>query len=544
MKRPHISRILLILVCAQFIITIDTTFMNVSLSQLVIDLDTNVTGVQNAITMYALVMAALMIPGAKFGDIIGRKRAFISGLLVYACGTTLTSLAGSLPMFMLGWSFLEGVGAALMLPAMMSLIADNFASGEPRAKAYATFAAAAGAAAALGPIVGGFFTSYLSWRLAFGSELLVALFILSQRHLIREQQLAGPKAKFDWPGFGLSAAGLTLLVQGIVLASSYGLLQARQSFSLAGLTLEAGSLSPTIILTAAGLLVLGIFGLIERHRSTSGKPTLLDTGLLSTRTIRAGSIVQMTQALVLTALIFALSLYVQMELGYDAIRSGFTLLPLSIGLLAFSAVAAKVLSRRYAPKAVMTGGFIAIVSGTLLMGLLARDATSGWDFLAGLLLIGCGVGCVVSQNQNLMISSVPSAKTNETSGLINTFQNVGTSLGTAIAGAVIIAVLIMDATSAIQASAVFSDADKVKLEQTIVTKAQVVSDQQLRQATSRLPASQQAEILRINAQARERALTVVYVVIGAAGLLGVIAAVRLPHTAPLAVAKPAVSGAA
>lgn len=542
MGTNRISRILLVLVCAQFIITIDTTFMNVSLSQLVIDLDTTVTGVQNAITLYALVMAALMIPGAKFGDIIGRKRAFILGLLIYACGTTLTSLSGSLTTFMIGWSFLEGIGAALMLPAMMSLIADNFADGPARAKAYATFAAAAGAAAALGPIVGGLFTSFLSWRLAFASELLVAIFILSQRRLIREQALTGPKPHFDWAGFGLSASGLVIIVQGIVMASTYGLAKARQDYSFAGWTLSAGGISPTVIFVGIGLLVMAGFIAVESRRFARGKSTLLDVKLLRKRVITAGSITQMIQALVLTALIFALSLYVQMELGYNAIQSGLTLLPLSIGLLVLSAVAARVLSKKFPPKSVMLGGFGLIVLGTVLMGLIARDAESGWNFLVGLLVIGSGVGCIVSQNQNLMVSSVPPASTNETSGLINTFQNVGTSLGTSIAGAVILAIYISVATSAIQTSNVFSDSDKTTLNQAVNTKAQIVSNEQLTEATSQLPANKQSEIVSINAEARQRGLTAVYFAIGFVGIAGIASAASLPKTKPLALSKPSEVG--
>src|SRR5882724_11257813 len=264
MSGKLISRTLLVLVSAQFIITIDTTFMNVSLSTLVVDLHTTVTGVQGAITLYALVMAALMIPGAKFGDIIGRKRAFITGLIIYAFGTTITSLAPSLPIFIFGWSILEGIGAAIMLPAMMSLIADNFEAGPSRSKAYATFAATAGVAAALGPIVGGLFTTYLSWRLAFASELLVAVFIFTQRHTLQEQALPGATPKFDWLGFAFSATGLITVVQGIILASDYGIFIARKAYVVAGYTLlQAGGTSPTIIFVLVGLSILTFFYIIE-----------------------------------------------------------------------------------------------------------------------------------------------------------------------------------------------------------------------------------------------------------------------------------------
>jgi MFS family permease len=534
MPKNLISRVLLVLVCAQFIIVIDTTFMNVSLSTLVVDLHTTVTGVQSAITMYALVMAALMIPGAKFGDIIGRKRAFITGLLIYACGTTITSLSQNLTQFMVGWSFLEGMGSALMLPAMMSLIADNFKVGAPRAKAYAVFGATAGIAAAIGPIVGGLFTTYLSWRLAFASELLVAVFIFSQRKILKEQPLIGRKPRFDWLGFGLSASGLVIMVQGIILGSTYGLIKARTDYSLAGLTLKAGGISPTVLFVAIGLAILALFFIVQTRRANRQKDTLLDINLLQIRTINSGSVAQLAQALVLTGTIFALSLYVQMQLNYNAIESGIVLLPLSVGILLLSGVSAKVLSRQYSPKSIMLSGFGMVVLGDLAMGLTARNATSGWDFMIGLFLIGAGVGCVVSQNQNLMISSVSPSQTNETSGIINTFQNIGSSLGTSIAGAVIIAVFISVATGLVNDSSSFTTSQQSRLDSAIVSKAQIVSNAQLEKATDSLPSKAQTEIIDINDQARQKSLSAVYFVIGAGGLIGVGAVLRLQKTAPLA----------
>jgi MFS family permease len=535
-----ISRTLLVLVLAQFIITIDTTFMNVSLSTLVVDLDTTVTGVQSAITLYALVMAAFMIPGAKFGDIIGRKRAFIIGLIIYAFGTTITSLSSSLPVFIFGWSILEGLGAALMLPAMMSLIADNFAKGPARTKAYATFAATAGVAAALGPIVGGLFTTYLSWRLAFGSELIVAIYIFTQQHILHEQPLSGTKPKFDWLGFVFAATGLVTVVEGIILASTYGILKARKAFVVAGHTLlQAGGVSPTVVFVLVGLSILLVFFLIESYRLEHGKSTLLNIKLLKIRTVSAGSTILLMQMLILTGVIFALSLYVQMELNYSAILSGLTLLPLSFGVLIFSVVAGRFLGSRYSPKGIMLTGFVLILLGVVAMGLTARNATAGIDFAIGLAFIGAGIGFVVSQDQNLIISSVSAKYTNETAGVANTFQNIGSSLGTSLAGAIILAVFISVATSLVDSSAVFTSSQKSSLDQAITNNAQIVSNQQLTKATASLSPTLQENVLQINQQARQRALTVVYFALGTVGLVGVVAVLRLPRTEPMAKAHQA-----
>lgn len=527
--------VLPILVCAQFIITIDTTFMNVSISTLVQDLHTTVTGVQSAIAFYALVMAAFMIAGAKFGDIIGRKRAFIIGLCIYGVGTTITSLAWSLPVFVVGWSFLEGLGAALMLPAMLSLIADNFSEGKARASAYATFAGTAGLAAAIGPVVGGLFTTYLSWRLAFASELIAVFYILFGRKAIHEQKLTGPRPHFDLTGFCLSAAGLVTLVLGIVLASSYGIVRARIPFTIGGKTLiQAGGVSPTIILALIGIGILCIFAAVEFRRQRDAKSTLLDVNLLKLHVISAGSTIVLVQQLVLTGVIFALSLYVQMNLGYDAIKSGLTLLPLSCGVVLFAAIAGRNFSKRFSPKGIMTSGFVLILIGVIVMGVEARNAMSGFEFAIGLASIGSGIGLIVSQAQNLMLSSVPASSTNETAGIINTFLNTGSALGTSIAGALILVVFISVANTQINASGAFTPSQKSSLNQAVTANAQIVSNQQLTAKTNQLPKTEQQALLDINQQARQRSLTTVYYALGVIGLSGLVATLFLPHTTPLA----------
>ncbi|WEO75943.1 MFS transporter [Cryobacterium sp. SO2] len=528
------GRVLVVILLAQFIIVVDSTFMNVSISTLVADFDTTVTGIQNAITLYTLVMAAFMIAGAKVGDIIGRKRAFVIGLSVYSVGTTITALSPSLGFFILGWSILEGLGAAMMLPAMMSLIVSNFAAGPARAQAYAGFAAIAGIAAGIGPIIGGLFTTYLSWRLAFASELLVALYIFTQLKIIADAPFVGRKPRFDVTGFLLSAAGLILVVLGIVMASAYGLFTARTDVVVAGqVVLTAGQVSPTVILVVIGLLFLIAFVLVERRRDRHHHDTLLDLRLFGIRAVSAGSSVQLLQYLVLTGAIFALSLYVQMELNYSAIQSGLTLLPLSLAVLLSAAVSARMFSKRFAPRSVILTGFVIIVLGALAMGLLARDATSGADFIVGLALIGFGAGTIASQNQNLIMSSVKPKRSNETSGVINTSQNIGASLGTSLAGALILSVFVFTATSLIDDSPEFTSTEQSQLQAAVTEKAQIVSDAQLSTAVAEFPAEQQAAIVDINAQARQTSLTVVYAGLALAGLLGFGAALRLPRTPPL-----------
>jgi MFS family permease len=528
------GRVLVVILLAQFIIVVDSTFMNVSISTLVADFDTTVTGIQNAITLYTLVMAAFMIAGAKVGDIIGRKRAFVIGLGVYSVGTTLTAVSPTLGFFILGWSVLEGLGAAVMLPAMMSLIVSNFAAGPARAKAYAGFAAIAGIAAGIGPIIGGIFTTYLSWRFAFASELLVALFIFSQLKIVADAPFVGRKPRFDRTGFALSATGLILVVLGIVMASAYGLFTTRTDVIIAGqIVSSAGQISPTVVLVAIGLAFLIVFILVERARDRHHRDTLLDLRLFSIRAVSAGSVVQLLQYLVLTGAIFALSLYVQMELNYSAIQSGVTVLPLSLAVLLAAAVSGRVFSRRFTPRSVILAGFVITVVGASAMGLLARNATSGAEFIVGLALIGFGVGTIASQNQNLIMSSVEPQRSNETSGVINTSQNIGASLGTSLAGALILSVFVITATSLIDESPAFTSSQQTQLDAAVTSKAQIVSNAQLTRAIADYPAEEQSAMLDINAQSRQTALTVVYAGLAVAGLAGFGAALRLPKTPPL-----------
>jgi MFS family permease len=534
------GRVLVVILLAQFIIVVDSTFMNVSIATLVEDFDTTVTGIQNAITLYTLVMAAFMIAGAKVGDIIGRKRAFTIGLCIYSVGTTLTALSPTLGFFLLGWSVLEGLGAAVMLPAMMSLIVSNFTAGPARAKAYAGFAAIAGIAAGIGPIIGGLFTTYLSWRLAFASELLIALFIFSRLRIIADAPFIGRKPRFDWPGFLLSATGLILMVLGIVMASAYGLLTTRTDVVVAGQTLlSAGQVSPTVILVMTGLVLLFLFIVVERRRDRHHRDTLLDLQLFGNRAVSAGSAVQLMQYLLLTGAIFALSLYVQMELNYSAIESGITVLPLSLSVLLAAMVSGRVFSKRFAPRTVILAGFLITVLGAVSMGLLARDATSGAQFIVGLALIGFGVGTIASQNQNLIMSSVQPQRSNETSGVINTAQNIGASLGTSLAGALILSVFVFTAANLIDDSADFTAAEQSQLNTAVTEKAQILSDTQLTEAIADLPDDQESAVLDINAQARQTSLTVVYAGLALAGLIGLGAALRLPRTPPLSTGRPA-----
>ena len=531
---PNKTLFLVVVALAQFIIIVDSTFMSVSISTLVVDLNTSVTAVQTAIALYTLVMASLMIAGAKIGDIFGRRKIFFVGLTIYATGTLIASLSPNIVTFILGWSFMEGIGAALMLPAMVALIAGNYPAGIERTKAYAVLAMVGSSAAAIGPIVGGIFTTYLSWRLAFFSELFVVAFIVLNRQIIKDAIYQGKAPSFDFKGFILTVTGFVSLVGGIILASYYGILYARTDVVVAGQTIiTAGQLSPTVWLVLTGLSILTIFYFYEKSRLDKKLSVLIDVRLFTQRIVLAGSFTMFAQYLATASIIYSLALYLQMGLGYNAIQNGLTLLPLSIAVVIAALFGSKVLASRIAPRWVVMAGFGFMTLGAASMGLTARNATSGIDFALGIFLIGLGVGLIASQNQNLVISSVPNKFSSEISGVLNTCLNIGSSMGTALAGAIIITSFIFNFTTQVDGSTAFTDGQKTQINTTVNQQAQIVSNAAFESLVVTVPQPQQTDLVNINSQARQTALTRIYVVIGGIGIMGILASLLIPKTKPL-----------
>lgn len=531
---PNKTLFLVVVALAQFIIIVDSTFMSVSISTLVIDLNTSVTAVQTAIALYTLVMASLMIAGAKIGDIFGRRKIFFVGLTIYATGTLIASLSPNIMTFILGWSFMEGIGAALMLPAMVALIAGNYPAGKERTKAYAVLAMVGSSAAAIGPIVGGIFTTYLSWRLAFFSELFVVAFIVLNRHIIKDAIYQGKAPSFDFKGFILTVTGFVSLVGGIILASYYGILYARTDVVVAGQAIiTEGQLSPTVWLVLTGLSILTIFYFYEKSRLDKKLSVLIDVRLFAQRVVVAGSFTMFAQYLATASIIYSLALYLQMGLGYNAIQNGLTLLPLSIAVVIAALFGSKVLASRIAPRWVVMAGFGFMTLGAASMGLTARNATSGIDFALGIFLIGLGVGLIASQNQNLVISSVPNKFSSEISGVLNTCLNIGSSMGTALAGAIIITSFIFNFTTQVDNSTAFTDGQKTQINTAVNQQAQIVSNTAFESLVVTVPQPQQTDLVNINSQARQTALTRIYIVIGCIGIMGILASLLIPKTKPL-----------
>jgi MFS family permease len=411
---------------------LDSSVMNVSIATVAKDVGTTVSGIQGAITAYTLVMACLMITGAKIGALIGRKRAFAIGCVIYGCGSLTTSLAQSLPVLLFGWSFLEGVGAALILPAIVALVASNFAQRE-RPRAYGLVASAGAIAVAAGPLIGGLFTTYASWRWVFISEDLIIVGILALARRM-EDSPPGRRVRLDYVGTALSAAGLSLIVLAVLKSGEWGFIQPKSSAP------TWLGLSPALWLLLGGGTVIWGFQWWERRVVAHGGEPLVQPGFLRNARLRAGLTAFGFQYLLQAGLFFTIPLYLSIALGLSAIATGVRLLPLSITLLLAAAGIPKVFPNAPPRRVVRIGFFALFLALVVMVG--ALDAGSGPEIVTvPMLLAGLGVGALASQLGSVTVSSVPDEQTGEVGGLQNTITNLGASIGTALAGAILISAL-------------------------------------------------------------------------------------------------------
>src|SRR3954451_11596199 len=408
--------VLAVLAAAQFLMVLDQAVMNVAISQLVEDFDTTVTTIQAVIALYALVMAGLMLTGGKLGDIFGRRRVFAIGLVIYGIGSGLTAASWNVPSLMFGWSILEGIGAALVLPAMVALVAGTY-RGSDRAVAYGVLGGVAGAGIAVGPILGGWATTDFTWRLVFVGEVIVAIGILLGTRLMAQPERAPGKPTLDWVGSVLSAVGLAVLVFGVLQASNWGWLQPRSS------PLEPFGFSLTPFVIAAGGLILAGFVAWERRREEHGLEPLVHLPLLRIPQLRGGVAMFLAQNLILMGVFFTIPLFLQVVQGLDALETGVRMLPASAGLF-FAAIAGSALAKRFAPRPlVRTGLAIVFVSILMLMATIEPELDNA-SFLLAMGVLGIGMGLIVSQLGNVVQSAVGDEDRSEAGGLQSTSQQL------------------------------------------------------------------------------------------------------------------------
>ena len=406
------------LALAQFICSFAGSNMNVMINDMSTDLHTTVHGIQLAITAFLLVMAALMIPGGKLTDRYGRKRCFLVGLAIYGVGAVLSAVAPGLGLLIVGNSILEGVGTALLIPPVYILTTLLFTDLTARAKAFGVIMAAGGVGAAAGPLIGGLITSAISWRAAFGFQALVIVVIIVLSTRITDPLPPDPSLSFDVWGAVLSAVGLLLVVLGILAAST--------------------NLWLTLGLMLGGALVLAWFMLWVRAQERTGRQPLISSSLFRVRVSNLGLVTQNLQWLILIGGSFTVAAYLQVVRHYDAIQTGIIFTPATIGVLVAS-LRAEPLSKRWSQRTLIMAGFTVTIAGIGVLIGMVSGYPGPWAFAPGLLLIGVGVGLMLTPSVNLVQSAFPEERQGEISGLSRSVSNLGSSFGTAIAGTILVA---------------------------------------------------------------------------------------------------------
>jgi EmrB/QacA subfamily drug resistance transporter len=505
-------RLAILLAMAMFVLVVDTSLMNVSISAVVRDLDTTVSGVQSAIALEALVSAAFILIGSKVGDLIGRKRAYVLGLLGYAVGALAMTLAQDLRAIIVFWALVGGIGASLLLPSMQSLIHGNF-QGAAQTKAYALVGAAAAIAAAVGPLLGGFITTYLSWRVGFLLEVLIIGVVLSGIRLVRDAPYTGPR-RVDLVGAALSVLGMGGIVLGILVWQ------------------EGGERVLALIVTGAIAMAALIWWLGRRKRE--GKPALLDPGLFSSKHFRLGITQQMLQQIALGGTMIALPIYLQMVLEYNALLSGLSIAPLSLSMFGMAVLAGRRAGNRR-PSSIIRLGFLLLSVGMLLLLPIVPRADSGWWLLVPLLIAGSGLGLLVSQLNNYTLAPISEERVSEAAGVNSAGGSFGLSFGLAFAGAIMLATLSITFTDMAKNSTVLPPAQQQQVAQALEDDAELMSNTQLDQQLEGQPEPIQDEIIRINTDARPLALQVallVPILASLAGLLNSFRMMRLPDLKP------------
>jgi MFS family permease len=492
------------LAAAMFVFVIDTSFMNVSISAVVHDLDTTVSGVQAAVAIEALVSASFILISSKIGDLFGRKRAYVVGLLFYILGAIAMVFAQGLAAIIVFWAVIGGLGASLYLPAMQSLIHGNF-EGKERARVFALVGAAGAIAAAIGPLIGGLVTTLLSWRVGFLVEALIIVAVLIGSRGIRDVPYTGDRS-VDIVGAFLSVIGMGGLVVGVLVWQ------------------EGGE-------SVAALLVIGLAamsGLVYwlRRRKRGAKAALLDPDLFRSKPYRLGVFQIFLQQVALGGMLIALPIYLQLVWGYNALEAGVTLAPLSLTMFGIALLAGRRAGKRR-PASIVRAGFLLLLVSLALLIALVPTADSGWTLAIPLALAGAGLGLLASQLNNYALAPISEERVGEAAGVTSATGSFGLSFGLAFAGAIMLATLSIAFTNMAQSSNVLPPAEQEQVADVLEDDAQVMSDAQLKELLAGQPPAIQEEILSINTDARHLALQVALLVSLLASLAGFGASFRM-----------------
>jgi len=520
--------ILTVLSLALMIIILDTTLLNVSLSAIVKDLGTDLQGIQWVITGYSLTLAALTVTGVRLGDLFGRRRMFSVGAIIFAIGSFITSISHNVPTMIAGEAIIEGIGAALMMPATTSLLVSNF-KGRDRAIGFGIWGAVASAGAAIGPVVGGYLSTNYSWRWGFRLNILVVVILLLGALLIPESKDREEKASLDIFGVVLSAAGLVSLVYGLIEASTYGWWKAKEAFVVSGHTLlQNYSVTPFAI--ALGIAILAGFAAWQGYITKIGRTPLVSLDLFKNRQFTSGVLLMAVISLGQAGVFFSLPVFLQTVRGLDALHTGYALLPMSIALLITAPLGASLAGKVSPRLMVQVGVFINLLSTITTAYAFSVHATAA-TFILPLALFGVGIGLVMSQLSNFTLSAVSPQQAGEASGVNGTMRTVGQSLGSAIIGAVLLSSISSNMIKGVNASTVLPDTAKPVIITAINTQSSTVQSG-APVHTKDAPAYITEEITAITHQATSDADRTATFVGALFGVLGLLVSFLLPNLKP------------
>jgi EmrB/QacA subfamily drug resistance transporter len=497
-------RLPILLAMAMFVLVVDTSIMNVSISAVVTDLGTTVSAIQSAIAIEALVSAAFILIGSKVGDLFGRKRAYVLGLIAYAIGASAMAIGQSVEAIIIFWAIIGGLGASLLLPAMQSLIHGNF-EGKAQKATYALVGAAAAIAAAVGPLIGGFITTFLSYRVAFLLEVVVIAIVLLGSRLIRDVPYTGPR-QIDLVGAVLSVFGMGGLVLGILAWQEGG--------EAVGLLLAIGAIS------------LAAFAWWLVHQKREGKPTLIDPDLFKSALFRLGISGQMLQNIALGGAMITIPIYLQMVLEYNALQAGLSLAPLSLSMFGTAILAGRRSGDRR-PSSIIRAGFGLLLIGMVLLIPIVPRADAGWYLAIPLVIAGIGLGLLVSQLNNYTLAPIQEERVSEAAGVNSAAGSFGLSFGLAFAGAIMLATLAISFTNLAESSAVLTPEQQVLVADALERDAEVMTNTDLEALLAAETPAVQAEMIRINTEARPFALQVALLIPIIASLLGLLDSFRM-----------------
>jgi len=509
-----------VLSLALAIIIIDTTLLNVSLSTLIRELHTNLQSLQWVISAYSLTLAALTVTGGRMGDLFGKRRMFRFGAFLFAVGSFMASISNSVPQLLIGESLIEGIGAALMMPATASLLVSRY-RGHDRAIAFGVWGGAAAVASAIGPLLGGFLTTHYSWRWGFRINVFVVAILLAGSVIIDEPHEKQAK-KVDWTGVLLSALGLFLIVFGIIESTTYGWLTARRPIPF----IDLGGYSFVPLCIAFGLAILVLFAWWEKTCEQRGGTPIVSMKLFANQHFLAGATITGLLMLSQNGVIFSIPVFLQSVNELDAFHTGLALLPMSILLLIVSP-GTGFLTKHFAHKRIIQTGLAISVVALLVLRWSLHAGMSIYALAPGLALYGLGMGMVLSQVNNLTLSSVPVRDAGEASGVMNTFRQVGAALGAAVIGAILLSTIVTNMQSAIDTSPTIPAANKPQLDASLRMQAPALAFGGA-EVFAEVPQEMREELTKMRRMATTSGDRTALLCGAGFALLGLLMSVRLP----------------